>query len=190
MFGLLIATPTFWGNDGNESIWPFHKVIVTNWGDYFPITHHGPKSSTGCFLQCPILAGKASKVMWFGLVGFFVCLCHQSFNIWMIVSINGFNISMIYVLFLQPFYDSSDLICKQSRLTWKQSHVVASSNLMPILCDKKLDRFIGEKSRCRWTNSSTSYPVTVTPKWTVRTSHLAESQQETHLNQPSIFRKC
>ena len=97
---------------------PFDSQLdeTTNWVTIFPVpTHHHPKSSTGCFLQCPILAGKAiSEVVWVGwldcllacLFLFFVCAIQSSnrfndcFNQWF-QNVNG-----IQVVFLQPFYDS------------------------------------------------------------------------------------
>ena len=114
---------------------------------------HHPKSSTGCFLQCPILAGQAIRrlVKWFGLVGWLVCLlvCFCSLFVpsnlpigWMIFSINGLSKCQWHSSsFLATFlWFVHDLICKLSTLTWSG---VASSNLSDVL------------SRCRWTNSST-----------------------------------
>ena len=91
---------------------PFDRQL----GDYFPSapTHHHPKSSTGCFLQCPILAGKgsdySSEVVW---VGLFACLFVCFFFVCAIQSSNRFNdclnqwfqnVNGIHVVFLQPFY--------------------------------------------------------------------------------------
>ena len=114
---------------------------------------HHPKSSTGCFLQCPILAGQAIRrlVKWFGLVGWLVCLlaCLFLFFVCAIQPSNRFNDSFNQWFqnvngsrsFLATFlWFVHDLICKLSTLTWSG---VASSNLSDVL------------SRCWWTNSST-----------------------------------
>ncbi len=104
MFGLLIATPTFWGNDGNESIWPFHKVKPPTGVAIFPLPIMVPSLQQDASCSAQFL--QANRAKWCGL-GWFVCATNLSIFQWLFQSMVSIfqwfmyfscNLSMIRVI--------------------------------------------------------------------------------------------